>query len=237
MRLSVKNSWTDKGGRVFIIFTVEDIIAAMGCGNQKAGKFLNELEKEAGLIGRKRQRLGKPNLIYVKNFITGSDSRIKKCDNHDSGQVNNTAQEPLYSRGNHTDRIKTDNSDTESLPFTSVREPEPIRQEMRDRAEYREVICENIDYDIMCQDNPYELDILEEILELMVDVVCTTKTTVRISADDKPTEVVRGQLMKLTSEHISFVIAWLKIRPESVILSNIFWPHGRRSGSARQSAD
>ena len=81
MSLSVKNSWMDKEGRVFIIFTVEDIMAAMGCGDQKAGKLLNELEKKAGLIERKRQGLGKPNLIYVKNFITGSDSRIKKSYN------------------------------------------------------------------------------------------------------------------------------------------------------------
>ena len=104
MSLSMKNGWADKEGRVYIIFTVEDIMAAMGCGDQKAGKLLNELEKKAGLIERKRQGLGKPNLIFVKNFVTGSKSRIKKSENHDSGQVNTTPQEPLNSRCNNTDR-------------------------------------------------------------------------------------------------------------------------------------
>lgn len=51
---------------------------------------------------------------------------------------------------------------------------------------------------------------LDEILELMVDVVCTTKDTVRISGDDKPAEVVKGRLLKLDSEHIRFVLDSLR---------------------------
>ncbi len=57
---------------------------------------------------------------------------------------------------------------------------------------------------------PYEQDTLEEILELLVDVVCTTKSSVRISGDDKPAEVVRSRFLKLNSEHIRFVVGGLK---------------------------
>ena len=206
MSLSMKNGWTDKDGRVYIIFTVEDIMAAMGCGDQKAGKLLNELERKAGRIERKRQGLGKPNLIFVKNFVTGSKSRIKKSENHDSGQVNNTDQEPLNSRGNNTDRIKTEYNDTDSIPFTSFREPALKRYDATERAEYREFIKENIEYEILVGNYPYDLDTLEEILGLIVDVVCTSKATIRISGDDKPAEVVRSQFLKLNSEHISFVL-------------------------------
>ena len=83
MNLSAKNGWQDKDGKVYIIFTIEDIMNAMGCADQKAGKLLFELEKKCGLIERKRQGLGKPNLIYVKNFIASSESRFKKRENHD----------------------------------------------------------------------------------------------------------------------------------------------------------
>ena len=76
MSLSVRNGWLDKENRVYIIYTVEDIMEALGCITQKAVKLLAELETQAGLIERKRQGLGKPNLIYVKNFVTGPQSKI-----------------------------------------------------------------------------------------------------------------------------------------------------------------
>ena len=66
MGLSVKNRWLDDENRVYIIYTMEDIIADLGCARQKASKLLDELDKSVGLIERKRQGLGKPNVIYVK---------------------------------------------------------------------------------------------------------------------------------------------------------------------------
>lgn len=68
MNLSAVNGWFDQMKRVYIIYTIEELMEDMGCANQKATKLMNELEK-IGLIERKRQGLGKPNLIYVKNFI------------------------------------------------------------------------------------------------------------------------------------------------------------------------
>ena len=65
MNLSAKNNWIDEEGRVYIIFTVDEIMEALGCAEQKAIKLLSELDTRAGLIERKRQGLGKPNLIYV----------------------------------------------------------------------------------------------------------------------------------------------------------------------------
>lgn len=101
MSLSRKNGWLDEQGRVFIIFTLEEVMEAIGCADQKATKLLNELDSKAGLIERKRQGLGKPNLIFVKNFVdnsTGSispvqESRIKTRENHDSADVNFTTPE------------------------------------------------------------------------------------------------------------------------------------------------
>ena len=89
MNLSARNGWLDEAGRVYIIFTLEETMAALNCGDNKATKLYNELEKKCGLIERKRQGLGKPNLIYVKNFIgcVGSSerSRFKTRENNDSG--------------------------------------------------------------------------------------------------------------------------------------------------------
>ena len=92
--LSVKNKWGDEKGRVYIIYTIEQIMADMNCADQKATKLLDELEKKCGLIERRRQGLGKPNLIFVKNFITDVEgsvaTQIQNREKHDSGAVNIT---------------------------------------------------------------------------------------------------------------------------------------------------
>ena len=211
MSLSQKNGWLDDTDRVYIIFTTQDIMDAIDCADQKATKLLSELEQKAGLIERKRQGLGKPNLIYVKNFIGSSESRFKNRENHDSGAVKITNQESLKSRCSNTDFSNTDYSDTDSLLFTSFRggqSRETNRSE--ERQEYREIISGNIGYEILREEYRYDQDTLDEILELMVDVVCTTKDTVRISGDDKPAEVVKSRFFKLDSEHIRFVLDSLR---------------------------
>ena len=202
MSLSCKNGWLDRAGRVYIIFTIEEVMTALGCADQKAGKLLHELESKCRLIERKRQGLGKPNLIYVKNFV----------DNHVDNTSGSTTPSPK-SRSNNTDKNDTDFSDTDSFPFTSFRRDhgrEAKGNEAALRERYRELIAENIAYDALLTDYPYEQDTLEEILELLVDVVCTTKSSVRISGDDKPAEVVRSQFLRLNSEHIRFVVGGLK---------------------------
>ncbi len=82
MSLSLKNQWLDAQNKVYIIFTVEEIMDALNCANQKATRLMVELDKQAGLIERKRQGLGRPNLIYVKNFAATINS--KSCEKGDS---------------------------------------------------------------------------------------------------------------------------------------------------------
>lgn len=82
MSLSLKNQWLDAQNKVYIIFTVDEIMDALNCANQKATRLMVELEKQAGLIERKRQGLGRPNLIYVKNFATTING--KSCEKGDS---------------------------------------------------------------------------------------------------------------------------------------------------------
>ena len=112
MNLSAKNGWQDQQGRVYIIYPIEEIMADMGCADNKATKLLDDLEKRYGLIERKRQGLGKPNLIYVKNFVTGDtgppEQRFQNRENNDSGVVKITNQEAPKSRCNNTDIIEID---------------------------------------------------------------------------------------------------------------------------------
>ena len=116
-----------------------------------------------------------------------------------------------------TDEINTDSVNTHSF-FSDGSRPsvlaalEAKRKEttVRDMDEYRELIKENIDYDILLSDMPYDHDRLEEILELIVETVCSTKKYIRVAGTDYPAEVVRSRLLKLDASHIQFVFDCLK---------------------------
>lgn len=92
MNLSVKNRWFDEEDRVYIIFKVEEIMDLMCCKTQKAVKLMKELDTEngIGLIEKKRPGLGRPNVIYVKNFmvkeIGGTDRVISQDEDLDAGE-------------------------------------------------------------------------------------------------------------------------------------------------------
>ena len=84
MSLSIKNRWFDDEDRVYIIFTVDEIAELMNCGTQKAVKLIKELDTSngIGLIEKKRLGLGKPNVIYVKNFLIKEiPNQLMKTDN------------------------------------------------------------------------------------------------------------------------------------------------------------
>ena len=163
MDLSAKNGWFDEQGRVFIICTLEEIMETMNCADNKATKLMNELEEKCGLIERKRQGQGKPNLIYVKNFISSVDnsggqppeSRFKTRENHDSGVVKTTNQESLKSRGSYKDNNDTDLSYTEN-PIYPGRDADG----MAERRSYESYFRDALEFDYLLQQYPYDRETL-----------------------------------------------------------------------------
>ena len=205
MSLSARNDWLDEQGRVYIVFTVEEIMENLACGNKKAVGLLRELETEAGLIERRRQGLGKPNLIYVKNFIEGN---LLKCQKDTSVGVPNTFQDVSKGHGNKTEINNTDLNETD--PFFSGEAAGTEYEGKDDRTRYQEYFIRQFNFDALIASYPDDEDMLREMLELLVDTVCSRRKFIRIAGDDKPAEVVKAQLMKLNSDHLRFVLMCLK---------------------------
>ena len=212
MDLSAKNGWFDDQGRVYIICTLEEIMETLNCGNQKAVKLMDELEEKIGLIERKRQGLGKPNLIYVKNFICPVDkvensapSHVLKCENHTSGDVEITLQEVRKSHGSNTDNNDTDNRYTENPIY-----PGRDEEEMRARMICKSFFEDQIEYNYLLDQYPYERETIRGILDLLVDTYCSKRKYIRVAGDDKPADVVKSQIAKLNSSHIQYVMDCLK---------------------------
>ena len=90
---------------------------------------------------------------------------------------------------------------------------------MRERESYRELILENIEYDCLIQNHRLDCDRLDELVELMVDTVCSNREMIRIAGDDYPAEVVKSRFLKLNSSHIEYVLD--RMRENTTYVRNI----------------
>ena len=118
---------------------------------------------------------------------------------------------------------KTDLSITqESSPILSS-PPAPKERAgqdgMRNRESYRALILENIEYDVLSQNVQLDKDRLDELVELMVDTVCSNREMIRVAGDDYPAEVVRSRFLKLNASHIEYVLD--RMRENTTYVRNI----------------
>ena len=207
--LSHKNGWKDKQNRIYIIYPIAEVMEEMNCGKNKAVQLLDELEQKAGLIERKRQGLGKPNLIYVKSFYRTVDNfgerHFLKFENQTSGGPKIKPQEVSESNPTNTDNKKTDMNQTD-LSFL------PGRESKRSDAyaQYEAYFREELEIPILIQGSPRDKETLEGILDLLAETCSSKRKTIRIAGDDKPIEIVKSRLMKLNSLHIQYVLGCLQ---------------------------
>lgn len=224
MSLSRQNEWFDEDNRVYIIYTVEEAAATLNCCSEKASKLFKELDdvNGIGLITRKRRGLGKPSIIYVKNFIIDDDdtpapddsdsnnlkdeesriqdngiSELQNTENPVSCTEENRVLEPDNSETIKNNIIKTDISNTEYQSYRSV--------SGRERDDATAIVNENISYDIITGSNSSIADMITEIRNIMVDVICGDRQVI-ISGKAVPAETAKSTFMKLTDEHILYVI-------------------------------
>ena len=202
MSLSVRNEWFDKKGRVFIIFTIEDVKRTLRCADNKATRLLRELE-EFGLIERKRRGQGKPCLVYVKNFSAESSKEsVKNRDNDDSCGSKIACQDPVRSRGIKKKENKTEMNNTNLILSDES-------EKMKNRELLEEYFSHSLEMDLLLRLYPDDEDTLYQIVNLLVDTCATNRKLLHIAGDDKPAEVVRSRFMKLNADHICFVLKCL----------------------------
>ena len=202
MSLSAKNGWLDEQNRVFIIFTIEDVKRSLCCADNKATKLLRELE-EFGLIERKRRGLGRPSLVYVKNFSADSSkTRFQNRENHESGGFKSASQDPAKPRCNKTDKNNTEMNET--YPFNSEE-----TDGMSQREQLEKYFSQSLEVELLLRLCPDDEDIIYQIVDLLVDTCATKRKMLRVAGDDRPAEIVRSRFMKLNADHIKFVLKCL----------------------------
>ena len=166
---------------------------------------VNELER-AGYVQRHQTtdvsgKFSVNEYIIYERPVSGNPSPEKPSSDNPT-QIN--------TKKSNTEKQSTDKQNTDSIP--SFREsPEAKRSESKNEyQEYRDLICENIEYENLKQQYPCDADSIDEILELMLEVVCSKRKVTRVASTDFPHEVVRSRFLKLNSEHIQFVLKCMK---------------------------
>lgn len=206
--LSRENGWLDDAGRVYVYYTIKSVKKSLRCANTKACGLLRELD-EFGLIERKKQGLGKPTIIYVKDF-----TRFRKAELLDSEKQNSV----ILHTGTLDNRIsesnKTEINNTESNKTNPILSG--VDKDMDERASYRTYLNAQLDMDIMHERYPYDRETLDAIMNLMLDVICSKRKTIRIAGDDKPVNVVKSQFLKINSMHLEYVMDCMKKNPAKV---------------------
>ena len=182
---------------------------------------VRELEK-AGYIVRSRERDEKGRLRGADYIIYEQPQPpVLDLPTLENPTLDNPTQ--LNKDISRTDLSKkeksnTDLSNTHSIPILSpypspftedAAEPERKGAEAKTQSAieiYRDIIKDNIEYDILTQDPHMDKDRLDEIVDLILETVCTARKTLRIAGDDYPAELVKSKFLKLTSSHIEFVL-------------------------------
>lgn len=227
MSLSMKNGWFDDENRAYIYYTIDNIMNDLGCAREKAVKVSAELDskKGIGLIEKKRQGLGKPDIIYVKNFtvveknismedspenfesLEVRNSNFKKSDIQTSRSAESEFAEVRKTNGNNNNKNYTEKSNTNPI---HIRQKEnKIKADEIDNSTdtYIELIRDNLDYYNKMSDPFYtEKDKFEELVNLVIDTVCFPPKKIMVGGNPCPYEVVKSRFLKLTSSHLDYVI-------------------------------
>lgn len=225
MALSQRNGWHDDDNRTYIIYTIDEAAADLNCGRGKAIRVMAELDSTSGigLIEKIRRGLGKPDIIYVKNFVgvVAEQTRetadefaevpekdFKKSQDKTSRSSNMTPQEVSLWDSNYTYKSNTYENYTNLInPSDDSNRALSCKADVMDEMEnIRVYIKSNIDYDELVERHRTSKASIDEIVELVVETIAMKTETIRIKGLDMPYEVVKSRFEKLDSVIIEYVL-------------------------------
>ena len=257
MSLSMKNGWLDEENRAYIIYTLDNVMEDLGCAKATCVKIMKELDSDngIGLIEKKRRGLGKPDIIYVKNFATigeaeeetpanadvstevqdlnlkssksytsrSSETELQEVQKADFQKSKNFTSRSTISElaevqkadPNYTNYNQTDLNYTEESYINPIIQSDSGKKDTMDAMDdvqtYIELIKENISYDHHMQYDGYgKRELYDELFQVICEVVCVKRPTIRVAGEEYPYELVKSRFLKLESSHLEYVIGCMQ---------------------------
>lgn len=219
MSLSIKNKWLDEENKVYIIYTIEEIMEVLNWGRNKSVKVMKEIE-EIGLLEKKRLGLGKPNLLYVKNFIYTENNKttevskanLKKFKKQTSGSLENKPQEVSKEDSNNTNINNTETNNTDFNNTTPISPLEKLGEKSKktlEEEELKETIKKNISYEIFEKVRIEEKKQVDVMINVLVKAL-TSFTNIKIGGRHISNENFKEKFLSLNYKHIDYVLKYLR---------------------------
>lgn len=222
MSLSYKNGWLDEKNRVYVYYTLDEVMEQLGCKTDKAVKLFAELdaEKGIGLIERIKQGQGRPAKIYVKRFVLNTEvktsekpksrfrgnrsqiigkAEVQTSENPSSRPRENKITDLGFSEWNNTENTNTDFNETNPSIY-----PVQCADDTIDVETLRNKIKENIEYDMLV--TQHDCKDIDGLLELILETLCRPGKTIRISGAEFPAALVKDRIRKIDQFQVEYVM-------------------------------
>ena len=211
-----KHSMLDSEG--WFYSTIEDMQESTALSRCQQNKAIGVLAK-AGLIDyrtggvhcRRHFRVRNDTAQLEKYLIKGAEKLNSTMSEIDNAPCENTAYYPVENAQSSLQKIDNpfiynlNNQTKENNPYPSIKSDGTDEIKLSERENYRDIIRENIEYDCFSEDKAR----VDELVEIMLDVVCSAKSTTRVNGEEIPTGTVKSRFLKLTHEHIEYVLTAL----------------------------
>ena len=208
--LSLPDGWdyTLKGLAVLSADGLDATRAAIRCLEKHGYISRRQLYDRQGHFAKNEYTVYEtPQLVSPSPALPSSENPT--TDNPSTG--NPSAEKPTQI---NTNQVITKETITDSINYPSINLDG--MDGMGQREQYEELIRENLEIEILSQDSRYDLDRVNEIIEIMLDAVCSTSPTIRINGEDIPQQVVKSRFLKLTSSHIDYVLLAMQENPSNI---------------------
>lgn len=233
MTLSMKNGWFDDQNRAFIIYPISEIQSDLGFSKKKAMDYLAELE-QFGLVEKKKRGFGLPSIIYVKSFMIqrnyarGIETETSRKMEAGSGSTEFGTSEVLISHlggdeivtsevpksiplNSKTKENNTDMNQIKSNHILSAVADDPMGYDVDEMLNaYEQIIKENIAFDDLLISHPYDKEVIQGIVDLILETVVSQSDSILIASERYPAQLVKSKLLKLNYMHIEYVLDCLR---------------------------
>lgn len=206
-----KDKFTDKNGRLFIIYTVEQMEKDIQRSHPTVIKFTKQLA-EIGLIEKVKQGQGKPARIYIKDFTSGNNGAQESPDISlcKSENLTSCSKENELLDVKNLSSIELNNKELENkdlilptyLPETQEYEVNEMTE--KDVEELQATVRSQIEYTVLYEN--YDENLADEIVEIITETLCRDGPEMKIGGTAFPTALVRKRMRSLTYEHVSYVL-------------------------------
>ena len=224
--LSARNEdkFTDENGRLFIIYTVEQMEKDIQCSHPTAVKFTKQLA-DIGLIEKVRQGQGKPSKIYIMDFASASQDEpekpiskeiepqeVKDFNLKKSSDFTSRSKDPELQEVKNLNAIELNNKDLENKePILPTNPPADLEEgwedgwtEELDIEEVQAQVRQQVEYTVVCEN--YDEEIADEVVEIITEIRCRDSPEMQIGKAKYPMDLVQKRMKSLTYEHVCYVL-------------------------------